>query len=369
VGVAFDFSAVIDAFSEAVVDPSRWATALDVSARATGSVGALLFDMAGPLPGTPCSDSMLPSIEAYVRDGWIDRDERYRLRSLIEMRGVATDLDLLGFDDIASHPYYQEFLAPFGLRWFAGVKVAAGDLFWCLSLQRSITQGPFSPDELQQLAALSGQLAPAAALAGILGFQKAEAALEAFAASGTPAVMLDGNGNVLRANVPMEKLLGRDLQITRRHLTSFDRSATDMLDRSLEALLRSTGAAAAMPPVALPRLEGRPLLAHPLRLSAVSYNALAPCKAVVIIVDPDSIPHAPEATLRTCFSLTRAEARLASEISSGARLESAADHLGICYETARNQLKAIFAKTDTHRQAELVALLARLANTVRSAVD
>lgn len=33
------------------------------------------------------------------------------------------------------------------------------------------------------------------------------------------------------------------------------------------------------------------------------------------------------------------------------------------YETARNQLKAVFAKTEIHRQLEPVALLARIANT------
>ncbi|MGI8568738.1 MAG: helix-turn-helix transcriptional regulator, partial [Methylocella sp.] len=35
----------------------------------------------------------------------------------------------------------------------------------------------------------------------------------------------------------------------------------------------------------------------------------------------------------------------------------AARELNISRETARNQLKAVFAKTGTHRQSELVALL------------
>ena len=35
----------------------------------------------------------------------------------------------------------------------------------------------------------------------------------------------------------------------------------------------------------------------------------------------------------------------------------AARELTITRETARNQLKSVFAKTDTHRQSELVALL------------
>ena len=36
----------------------------------------------------------------------------------------------------------------------------------------------------------------------------------------------------------------------------------------------------------------------------------------------------------------------------------AAGELGLARETARNQLKAVFAKTGTHRQGELIALLA-----------
>ena len=68
-------------------------------------------------------------------------------------------------------------------------------------------------------------------------------------------------------------------------------------------------------------------------------------------------------TLMTLFGLTAAEARLASRLAAGDALETIADELGIAKETARNQVKAVFAKTRTHRQAELVAVLARLAHS------
>jgi DNA-binding CsgD family transcriptional regulator len=64
--------------------------------------------------------------------------------------------------------------------------------------------------------------------------------------------------------------------------------------------------------------------------------------------------------LSKAFGLTPAEARLASIIAEGLNPERAAEELGISKGTARNQLKAIFAKTATHRQAELAALLSRL---------
>jgi len=67
-----------------------------------------------------------------------------------------------------------------------------------------------------------------------------------------------------------------------------------------------------------------------------------------------------ERRLATMFGLSRAEARLAALLGSGVPLAEAAERLSIRYETARTQLKSIFVKTDTHRQADVVALFARL---------
>src|SRR5947208_2110656 len=61
--------------------------------------------------------------------------------------------------------------------------------------------------------------------------------------------------------------------------------------------------------------------------------------------------------LRSHFGLTPAEARLALHLVTGETLRSAAAKLSISYETARTQLKNIFNKTKTRRQAELVILI------------
>lgn len=57
------------------------------------------------------------------------------------------------------------------------------------------------------------------------------------------------------------------------------------------------------------------------------------------------------------YRLTQAEVRLAEQLRTGRSLATVATSLGISYETARTHLRAVFAKTGTHRQAELVALL------------
>lgn len=267
-GTTFDLGAISAAFSVAALDPTRWDAAMEVAEKATESAGALLFDLKGHFPRIPRSRSLEAAFERYVEDGWIHRDERYRLIPFLSRGGVTTDLDLFTADDIAKLPYYQEFLSPLGLRWYAAVKVAAGDDFWCISLQRSIERGPFSPAELMELDELSRALGSSVAVARALGFARAEAGLEAFSASAKAAIMVDRYGKVLLLNPAAEALLGSSLQVRFGRLVSWSKDATDALERSLRELLWISTPSATTPPVMLPRIEGRPLIAYPMRLGA-----------------------------------------------------------------------------------------------------
>lgn len=115
-----------------------------------------------------------------------------------------------------------------------------------------------------------------------------------------------------------------------------------------------------MPPVSLPRTGRLPLLAYPLKLSAMTANVFSECQALLVLIDPEKRNRPPEAVLKSAFGFTTAEARLASRLATGETIETASDALGIAKDTARNQLKSIFVKTSTHRQAELVAKIASL---------
>lgn len=57
------------------------------------------------------------------------------------------------------------------------------------------------------------------------------------------------------------------------------------------------------------------------------------------------------------FALTPAEIRLAAYVVHGGTVAGYAKQHAVSRNTARNQLQAIYGKTGTHRQAELVALL------------
>jgi DNA-binding CsgD family transcriptional regulator len=62
----------------------------------------------------------------------------------------------------------------------------------------------------------------------------------------------------------------------------------------------------------------------------------------------------------TAFDLTPGEARVAVAAADGLSPESIASRHAVSIHTVRTQLRAVFAKTGTSRQAELVSLLASL---------
>lgn len=79
--------------------------------------------------------------------------------------------------------------------------------------------------------------------------------------------------------------------------------------------------------------------------------------ATLILRDPARRLRLASADLMQLFQLTQAEARLACLLADGASLEDCALQLGVTRNTARSQLRVIFAKTGTNRQGDLVRLL------------
>jgi DNA-binding CsgD family transcriptional regulator len=64
--------------------------------------------------------------------------------------------------------------------------------------------------------------------------------------------------------------------------------------------------------------------------------------------------------MRQLYGLTPAEARVANLLLEGAEVREAAGRIGITLETCRFHIKRVLAKTETHRQAELLWLMLSL---------
>ncbi|MBF0421746.1 MAG: hypothetical protein HQL73_02015 [Magnetococcales bacterium] len=79
--------------------------------------------------------------------------------------------------------------------------------------------------------------------------------------------------------------------------------------------------------------------------------------AVIYVTDPLVPQEVPPELLQGMFGLTRREADLAGQLTLGNSLSEGAERLGMTENTARTHLKAIFDKTNTQRQSDLVRLI------------
>jgi len=79
--------------------------------------------------------------------------------------------------------------------------------------------------------------------------------------------------------------------------------------------------------------------------------------AILFLTDPDGSQISTTEILQGLYDLTPAEAELLRLLAEGRSLEEVARQRGITMNTARGQLKQVFAKTDTRRQGELVRLV------------
>lgn len=90
-----------------------------------------------------------------------------------------------------------------------------------------------------------------------------------------------------------------------------------------------------------------------------------PGLAMLMVNDPQAVPHGIEQHLIALYALTPAEARVAGEVGNGGNPRAIAATLRILPSTVRTHLHHIFAKTATRGQADLMRLVAQLAQLPR----
>lgn len=357
----WDLGAVSAAFSEASFGGADWSSALEVANNHLGTSGAAIVPLKGAFSGLPTTKCFEEAIDAYIRDGWVDRDIRFSGVSTMRRAGVATDLDIMTPEAISKHPYYQEWLRPFGLKWFAGVHVTSGDDEWALSIQHSEAHGPFGRDEIQKLKILSRGISSSVAVASALDFTRAETALGAFEKSRKAAMVLNRHGQVVLMNGAVDRVVGPDLQICNRRIVFRDSVARRTFDAAIHAVCSAATGSGMLPPIKVPRINAGPIIAYVTPARGVARDVFSRCQAFVVLVDPwDRVVPTPE-MLQQIFALTPTEARLAHWLAKGHKLHELAESGGFSYETGRNHLKTIFAKIGVNNQSDLIATLLSMA--------
>lgn len=169
-------------------------------------------------------------------------------------------------------------------------------------------------------------------------------------------IILDRKGRILRSNAVADRLL------IERDGFAADNGVLRLTHREAQAelkrLLAAPPASGETAALRIPRPSGAAELGGVVRIVETP-NARATSGAflALFVRDPDAATRASPEVLRDLFQLTRAESILAAQLGNGISLAEAAGALGIAYNTARAQLRLIFAKTGAHRQSQLVSLL------------
>jgi DNA-binding CsgD family transcriptional regulator len=173
-----------------------------------------------------------------------------------------------------------------------------------------------------------------------------------------PAIALDQDGIVAEVNAAAETIFDNDVKIKDRRLFVRDPAAQALLNEAIDHV-KTSPRLGPLPtgPIIVQRQDKLPVIVRVWRFGGVAHLPVREVCALLTLNALGPKPGPPAAILAKTFRLTPSEAKLAGVIARGASPGIAARELNISKETARNQLKSVFAKTNTHRQSELVALL------------
>jgi DNA-binding CsgD family transcriptional regulator len=211
--------------------------------------------------------------------------------------------------------------------------------------------------EEERLSSFTRRLIEIAAIAGARG--TGTSTINVLNSMHLPAIALDRRGYVVHVNAAADAVFDDDVKMkNHKHFFVCDPEARALLKSSLDKLTNPVKSKSLIAePIIVQRRNKLPVI---LRIWPYDGPTHAPEQQVRALVTLNALgqnPSPPATILAKTFHLTPPEAKLACVIARGAPLQIAARELEIPWETARTQLKSVFAKTCTHRQSELVALL------------
>lgn len=348
---------------EAAVDPTQWVSLMEDVCAATGTAGAALLQSDVRTPDIPTTRSAAEYFKNYFHNNLHLNDVRAvrGVPLLLSGKSVVTDQDIFRSErEMMRDPLYAN-LDEFGIRWWAAIGFQAGSALWGFALQRTPQEGPFEAFEVAALAQLSQSLTNAATLSHASGRQVLLGVINALNHIKKPALAMDRYGLVIDANDSANALFDDELRIRGRRLIVADGAARASLDDLVDELRNGQQTEAlSVAPIVVRRRDRRPIIIQAVPVPVAAKSPFLGARVILILNDLDQKRSIQASLLLKAFDLTPAQARIASLLVKDLSLEEIANSLSVTRETVRNQLKAIFAKTGTSRQAELVSLLLRL---------
>ena len=368
------FSKTVDLLYSAAVNDCPWGTALAGVEQLTGSAGAVVHIVPKSESGTLKTLLGESADGLFIADHVAEWTRDYaplcpRLAAATRWPDAPYYVDhmLLSEREMDRDPVYSWYGAH-GLRYFIFSRLCHTDdveIVW--SLQRRREQGHAQASDIELFELLKPHLARSLALAEQLGTLRSDERFSSAMLEALPQAVfaLDAEGMLRFANGSGARLLAKSdglaleagrLQVAahqdQQRLDSMIRSAIAPLDAPARAWTR-----VARPSGRLPFA----VFVAPLNV-ADEEIAATNARVLVLVHDTGELRCAGIEMLTDLYGLTQAEARLASALSGGHSVESAAALLHMQPATARSHLKSVFRKTGVNRQQDLVRLLASLSS-------
>lgn len=235
-----------------------------------------------------------------------------------------------------------------------------------LLVQRTGGQGHYTEQDTAYINHFVPHLHHAFQLSGQVADRCARAEAVALAAESEtlPYFLLDNSLRVIHCNPGAEELLGVDTPLIFRdgHIGVADEVCNQRLQRLLRDCLaaaesrafQSTGGSLDVPRTDGARLQ---LLVRPIHPDIPALTAKPAGYVVVYLFDPEAGIAVDPECLRRLYSLSEAELRVAIAMLATADPAEVAKRCFISLHTVRSHLKAIFAKTGSNSQADLMKRL------------
>ncbi|MGD9916108.1 MAG: helix-turn-helix transcriptional regulator [Rhizobiaceae bacterium] len=263
--------------------------------------------------------------------------------------------------------YYRDVLGPRGIHEAVVLRLTAEPtLLGYLGLNRHHSDGEVLPEELEALRLIAPHLRRAVTISNLFDLQAVEnatfrAVLDRMACA---VVLVDADLMIVHANDAAQGMLaGGDLLSAEGRLGVRGKLAGDAL-RAAVRLAADNEAAMAQRGIGIPALaeDGSPAVLHvlPLQHRALRSRLSQRAVAAVFVVSGAQGAQTPVDAIATLYDFTPAESLIFASLCRGLSLEQTAETLGIARSTAKTHLLRVFEKTGCKRQAEIVALGARL---------
>ena len=354
--------ALTNALARTAADAAVWPEVCDILAQLVDGVGASFHAVSSPLPPAiyPASPSLNAYFKGLVDGGWHKKSPRPRGLPILVAKGSYTEADFITEEEMRSSPYYSEFLPTMGLKWVVGLGFKVNGYDWVVAVQGSDRRGPFTAAEIDRLVDCRAEVEVAAQRSASLGLERVEAQLDWSERTNRGVIGFSSERQVRCISPIAISMLTKDLSVESGKLRAADQAVDEALHQLIDVGIRhALNSAAPEPePLLVPREGSTPLVVDSSPLPSDAGTVF--CDTVLLVtMRPAALPPSLGQTLRDKFGLSPRESELAVKLSDGTSLTEAADELAMKVSTARSHLHTIFLKTETKRQAELVALVNR----------